>query len=88
MSSVASSGNNPLYTRSCFFFFFFKSCKLNDGPRRSCLDSVPAAFLSEAWHQEAGCLLNQAEVNMPCEEKGGNIPQMALQQECVSECSA
>lgn len=28
------------------------------------------------WHQEVGCLLNQAEVNMPCEEKGGNIPQI------------
>lgn len=37
---------------------------------------MPADFLSGAWHQEVGCLLNQAEVNMPSEEKGGNIPQM------------
>lgn len=39
-------------------------------------DFVPVAFLSGAWHQEVGWLLNQAEVNMPSEEKAGNIPQI------------
>lgn len=51
-------------------------------PPRSCLDVVPADFLSGAWHQEVGCLLNQAEVNMPCEEKGANIPQMEWGSTC------
>lgn len=65
----------------------------NDGPLYvpspgSCLDFMPAAFLSGAWHQEVGCLLNQAEVNIPSGEKGGNIPQTE-QGICVQcECSA
>ena len=37
---------------------------------------VPADFLCESCQQEEGCLLNQAEVNMPPEEKGGNIPEI------------
>lgn len=37
---------------------------------------VRADFLCESCQQEVGCLLNQAEVNMPSEEKGGNIPEI------------
>lgn len=51
-------------------------------PLRSCLEVLPADFLSVDWHQEVGCLLNKADVNMSSEENGGNIPQIGVWSMC------
>lgn len=51
-------------------------------PLRSCVEVLPADFLSVDWHQEVGCLLNKADVNMSSEEKGGNIPQIGARSMC------
>lgn len=53
----------------------FLNFKPNEGLQSGC-SQRSADFLSADWHQAVGFLSNQPAVNMPSEEKTGNIPQI------------